>query len=451
MRMIRKWEARHSPETMLERPEIFGAIAGAVLGSVASSVIGGLLSDDDGEGSRSEAQGVSAEQRKLFAEQAETAKWQREMGQELWDIYKTEQLPLVRQAVANVERPGGVEGAIAQARGDVAGQYAVARRGLTRDLELGGRNPSDDVYPITSMQLRSAEAGDVANAIYGARESERENEWNRRLQAIAAYNDPSGAAGASATRSGALFGGAGVGLNSVASGLRSDAAAQDLAAMRGGYGYSSIINPVIRAITQPSTQAPAPVESRAVTPYAGSYGSSWEPSSWDWGPSDFGDYGSGYYYRHGGAIRRGYADGGSPRPPYAEGGQIQGPGTGTSDSIATNMRPGSYVLSADTVRAIGTKKVQDFLEKSGIRPGMGGTGQSGGVPVRVSNGEAEIPPETVAYFGEEFFNKLQQKYHRPVRDETGMANGGAIRTATLPRSVEDAIFRSVPSAAIGRR
>lgn len=436
MRMIRKWEARHDPEVKMENPQFWGAVVGAV----ASSVIGGLMSDDDGGGSREQAQNVSVNQERLFGAQADTAEWQLAQSKELWDLWKAEQLPLIRQAVSKIERPGGVEGAIAQARGDVAGQYAVARQGIQRDFELGGRNPSDPAYSQNLAYLRSAEAADVANAIYGAREAEQDAEWNRRLQAITLYGDPSGASMAGAARSAATTGDAARGLGIVAQGYRQDAAAGDVAAMRGGYGASQILNPVIRAITQPRTQPPAPVESRAIsTGY--DYGSSWDPGGWDWSSAN--DYGGYYGYRQGGAIK----------PHYADGGEIKGPGTGTSDSIATRMQPGSYVLSADVVRAIGTKKVDDLIEKSGVRPGRGGMADGGGVAVRVSNGEAEIPPETVQYYGEDFFNKLQQKYHRPVREDSGvmMANGGAIRVAALPRTVEDAIFRAIPAKAIGRR
>lgn len=137
---------------------------------------------------------------------------------------------------------------------------------------------------------------------------------------------------------------------------------------------------------------------------------------------------------------------------FAGGGVIQGPGSGTSDSVPMKAKPGSFILSADTVRAIGHKKVHEFIEKSGIRPGQGGHDYKG-VAIRASNGEAEIPPETVQHYGEEFFNKLQQKYHRPVMSggEGALANGGVIRKRGLPKNVEDAIFRSMPEQAIGRR
>ena len=136
-------------------------------------------------------------------------------------------------------------------------------------------------------------------------------------------------------------------------------------------------------------------------------------------------------FKDGGAIRR---------PGYAEGGKVEGPGTGTSDSIKTEKRPGTYILSTDTVRAVGTKKLDDLMEKAGVRKGFNGADpQAGGIPVRLSTGEYEIPPEVTQHYGEEFFNKLQQKYHRPIASDQGYANGGAIRKRVLPRLVDDAI------------
>lgn len=136
---------------------------------------------------------------------------------------------------------------------------------------------------------------------------------------------------------------------------------------------------------------------------------------------------------------------------FAEGGKIAGPGTGTSDSVSAIKKPGTYILSTDTVRAIGTKKLNDMMDRAGVRPGAGGQDDKAGVPVRLSNGEWSMPPEVTQYYGEEFFNKLQQKHHRPVFSADGAANGGAIRRRALPASVEDAIFKGMPTRAIGRR
>lgn len=137
----------------------------------------------------------------------------------------------------------------------------------------------------------------------------------------------------------------------------------------------------------------------------------------------------------------------------AEGGPVEGPGTGTSDSISTRKAVGSYVLSADTVRAIGTKKLEGMMEQAGVRRGFGAEPDPGGEKVKLSTGEWVMPPEVVDHHGEEFFNKLQQKFHKPIASNDGMANGGptrAIRQRGLPHMVESAILGSMPQHAVRR-
>ena len=47
--------------------------------------------------------------------------------------------------------------------------------------------------------------------------------------------------------------------------------------------------------------------------------------------------------------------------PKENGGMIRGPGTGTSDSIATEMQPGTYIMPADSTRTIGDKRSRTWL------------------------------------------------------------------------------------------
>lgn len=75
-------------------------------------------------------------------------------------------------------------------------------------------------------------------------------------------------------------------------------------------------------------------------------------------------------YTSGGAIKRREQAAG-----LANGGLIRGPGTGTSDSIPDEMEPGTYIMPADSTRQLGLDDKK--------------------VPVRVSNGEYELPPEQV--------------------------------------------------------
>jgi hypothetical protein len=81
----------------------------------------------------------------------------------------------------------------------------------------------------------------------------------------------------------------------------------------------------------------------------------------------------------------------------ADGGKIVGPGTGTSDSVsAINVDDGS--------------------------------------PVQVSNGEYVIPEDVVRALGTKYFDKLLEKYHTPVDQQQGMADGGKVRPKTYSDS-----------------
>jgi hypothetical protein len=45
---------------------------------------------------------------------------------------------------------------------------------------------------------------------------------------------------------------------------------------------------------------------------------------------------------------------------FAKGGHVKGKGTGTSDSIPARLSKGEYVLPADTVKAVGVKKLDQL-------------------------------------------------------------------------------------------
>lgn len=87
----------------------------------------------------------------------------------------------------------------------------------------------------------------------------------------------------------------------------------------------------------------------------------------------------------------------------ARGGMVRGPGTGTSDSIATEAEPGTYIMPADSTAAIGPSA----LEKMGT------------VPVRLSDGEFELPPEQVMAIGAAVLKLMKDATHTPVNGEDG--------------------------------
>ena len=115
---------------------------------------------------------------------------------------------------------------------------------------------------------------------------------------------------------------------------------------------------------------------------------------------------------------QGLKNGGMVKPHgFKAGGLIRGPGTGTSDSIPDKMAPGTYILPADT-----TKKLALDDKK---------------VPVRVSNGEYELPPEQVQAVGAAVLDAIKGVTHAPKspsarglqspQDEQFFATGGSVR------------------------
>lgn len=92
------------------------------------------------------------------------------------------------------------------------------------------------------------------------------------------------------------------------------------------------------------------------------------------------------------------------QPQYlARGGVVQGPGTGTSDSIETEAEPGTFIMPADSTKAIGVSALEKLAT----------------VPVKLSNGEFEFPPEQVMALGAAMLKLLKDTTHTPVNGEDG--------------------------------
>ncbi|AOG21624.1 hypothetical protein [Acidovorax sp. RAC01] len=89
----------------------------------------------------------------------------------------------------------------------------------------------------------------------------------------------------------------------------------------------------------------------------------------------------------------------------ADGGMIRGPGDGTSDSIPDEMEPGTFIMPADSTQALGLDDEAAEGEK---------------VPVRVSNGEYQLPPERVQAVGAAVLQAIKGMTHTP----TGQAGEG---------------------------
>lgn len=114
---------------------------------------------------------------------------------------------------------------------------------------------------------------------------------------------------------------------------------------------------------------------------------------------------------------------------YADGGVIRGKGTGTSDDIKKQVPAGTYIMPADSTQSIGAGN----LDAMGRQP-------KGFVPVNVSNGEYQLPPEQVHAIGVQALDGLKNNTHTPVqkkpqgfKPESFFADGGDVDDPLKPK------------------
>lgn len=124
---------------------------------------------------------------------------------------------------------------------------------------------------------------------------------------------------------------------------------------------------------------------------------------------------------------------------YANGGMVRGKGTGTSDSIHKTVPEGTYIMPADSTKAIGAR-------------GLAGLGKK--VPVALSNGEYELPPEQVHAVGVQTLDQIKNATHTPIaRGLPGytqqnqeprqfFASGGAVDDMSRWKAASDALRQS---------
>lgn len=82
-------------------------------------------------------------------------------------------------------------------------------------------------------------------------------------------------------------------------------------------------------------------------------------------------------------------------------GAVRGKTTGRSDKLAVSVPPGSYVIPADVVAALGDGNSEAGLAKleGQFRARKAGYAAGGGVPIQISDGEFVIDPSSVAALG----------------------------------------------------
>lgn len=104
----------------------------------------------------------------------------------------------------------------------------------------------------------------------------------------------------------------------------------------------------------------------------------------------------------------------------AKGGPVEGPGTGTSDSIKKDVASGSYIMPADSTAKLGLnpEMMRRFKESQAAEaqnlPRLGVAGRGKKVAVNLSNGEYELPPEQVHAVGVQALNQVKDATHTPV-------------------------------------
>lgn len=122
------------------------------------------------------------------------------------------------------------------------------------------------------------------------------------------------------------------------------------------------------------------------------------------------------------------------RQSFANGGMVKGAGTGTSDSIKKEVAVGSYIMPADSTKQIGAPS----LGALGFKP-------QAKMPVNLSNGEYELPPEQVHAVGVQALDQMKGATHTPVqgngakgfKPEMFFANGGEVDPEKLKQPVSD--------------
>ncbi|CAM3407243.1 hypothetical protein [Paracidovorax anthurii] len=121
-------------------------------------------------------------------------------------------------------------------------------------------------------------------------------------------------------------------------------------------------------------------------------------------------------------------------PKYRDGGPVRGPGTGTSDEVLDEVRPGSYIVPADTTEKVGPRTLRDVARN--LMPEDEGGKR---IPVRLSNGEYKLSPEQVHAIGVRALDQMKNATHKPAgaaprlsaRDRLlRLADGGMVNEVT---------------------
>lgn len=261
---------------------------------------------------------------------------------ESYQFYQENGRPVVEQTLEeakNYDSAGNIAAARARAQGDVQQGFDNAEQQSQRALTRMGINPSSGRFMALQQRLQADKAAALAQAGTGAENARRDGGIQLRQQAsnlaqgfpaqsLAQGGQSSGTANSAAGASGA---------SAVQNNMLAATALNGMSAGAGIYGnvasgYQNTLNGANNQINNINAQA---AQSQA-----------------GWGQLA----GMGL----------------SSIIGMADGGKVKGPGTGTSDEVpAVNadtggriqLSNGEYVLSADTVKAVGTKFLDNLQAK----------------------------------------------------------------------------------------
>lgn len=115
-----------------------------------------------------------------------------------------------------------------------------------------------------------------------------------------------------------------------------------------------------------------------------------------------------------------------------DGGMVRGPGSGTSDSVKDSVRPGTFIMPADSTKEIGASALSKMSK----------------VPVRLSNGEYKLTPEQVHAIGVQTLEGMKDATHEPARK--AYADGGRVEWDGADTAKAAAIGAGAAAAGAGK-
>jgi hypothetical protein len=429
---------RQSFPTSFRKQRGFATVA-AVVGAGAA-VYSAYSSDQNARNNNDRANQSASDSSATSAAQLKIAQQQFDLAKEQWDNYKTTFQPLA-ESIVKKSQEGVAPDYDTVERQAVADVQQQADKGWNDYVrQVSDRtgiafNPDSGAYQSALQKWRMGQAQSEALARQQAHTSEKYRTedigWSRPLQAFSLGQGLPAQVSALNSSAGALTGQAAGNYGALAGTQSALAQQQYQNAAQGYYGAGRALGGA-KWFNNNSGE----------TPYAGQANYTGQTSYIEQGqggdPYAFANMRDG---GHVGAIRMRYKNGGAIR--MAQGGHIEGPGTGTSDSIRTDLPDDAYVIPADVVKHKGIEFF-DKMHGPGKRKFQGALG---GQEADVSNGEYVIDPDVVRSKGVEFFDKLLERYHTPTHPN--YADGGKTRVA-LPRAIEEAI-RGMSSGSAMRR